>query len=117
MVKSNENNLGIYKIGYDLDDRTWTAYILAYGPENAQNFIAAYVGKRIRINERSFICPMHHITVRAQRMMQKVIDVENPNINKKKEASAADLWRCPYCEWTGKTQNALKSHITREHKD
>ena len=49
MVKSNENNLGIYKIGYDLDGRTWTAYILAYGPDNATNFIASYVGKRIRI--------------------------------------------------------------------
>ena len=61
---------------------------------------------------------MHHVSGRAKKTLQGIWAKENPEKKgDQEEAEAPDLWRCPYCEWTGKTQNALKSHITREHKD
>lgn len=117
MKNSNENKLGIYRIGYDIGPNHWTANIIAYGPDNASKFIARTIGKPIKVTERTFVSDIHHITKKTHKVFFNILKKESPELFKSVTAEATSItWGCPYCDWTGKTQNALKAHITREHK-
>ena len=118
--KSNENQLGLYQIGYTVGANSWNTFIIAYGPENAVNFIQKYVGQPIKVSERGYLGPVHHLTGRARKTFLKAVAVESPELLEQylpKKEEEEEVWRCPYCNWTGKTNTALKAHITRQHKE
>jgi len=96
-----------FRIEYETSDMFYKAHIIATSTEEALLFLRKVQTKQFKITSTSDLGPVDAITKEAVKLL----------LVEKTEGENTNAFKCPWCEYTAKTEKGLQIHIGRAHKE
>ena len=96
-----------FRVEYETEKALFKAQIIATSTQEAIAFLRTVVKVPLKIISTSNLGAIDAITKEAIKMI--VIEGDTP--------TKPDNFKCPFCEYSAKTEKGLQIHIGRSHKD